>query len=215
MIHSIINIFTDPQAAFVSIKKKDNLIKVLVIVTILVLAMSVINLADGTAAEAIYLSNSSLDPSYTLGQAESLAQLFAGLTIIFLPLFLVLSAFIVHIIVMIQGKTGFKKTLTIIVYVHLISILGQLIALLVFKATGTTLQYNAFMFLDAANLHPVMSSLIGILDIFTIWRSIVLFFGFKIIHDMTKKEAAITTVLPLVISFIFMIVANYASNAFL
>lgn len=213
LLKNVLQVFTDPTAAFNRIKVIPRYKAALLILMLFAFISSLINYLDGSLASSLFETANEIDSSYTLAEAntQSLRLVLAG--VIFTPIALVIAGFIYHVGVMIQSKTGYSKTFTVIVYAQLITSLGLVISLVILKLTGTNIVFNPLMFLNAEDLSPMMNTLLSYLDIFKIWAFYILFTGFRVIHDMTKKEAVITASIPFLLALILnIIIASIISS---
>ena len=196
LLERIIYIFTDPKRAFESLKENPKILGVYLIGLLISSATLIWSYLDGTSEKVF------IDSMVQTGQPITeqvvvmgkLLTLFGGMFVFAIWPFI--SAFFYHIIVMINSETGYKKTLALTRHASLIASLNTLISLFVLKLSGITLQFSPAMFLDMSTMSSVLYTLISFIDIFVFWRVVVLFIGFRTTHNLSKKGALITAIIP-------------------
>lgn len=208
MFKNLIGIYTDPTKAFENIKMKTNIIIPLLIIVIVATVGPLVNLFDGTLEtliiDQIQASGQVLDAStIKLGKIMAVVTVIIGSFVV--PF---IAALVYHIMCMVNSKTGYKKTLSVIVYSNLILSLQTVIILTIYKVTGVNIIFSPHMFMSTESATSVLGSIIGHVNLFYIWYLFVLFIGFKVVHEMTKKEALITILVPLSIKIIFSVIST-------
>lgn len=196
LLERIIYIFTDPKRAFESLKENPKILGVYLIGLLISSVTLIWSYLDGTSEKVF------IDSMVQTGQPVTeqvvlmgkLLTLFGGMFVFAIWPFI--SAFFYHILVMINSETGYKKTLAITRHASLIASLNTLISLFVLKFSGITLQFSPAMFLDINAMSSVLYTLISFIDIFVFWRVVVLFIGFRTTHNLSKKGALITAIIP-------------------
>ena len=196
LLERIIYIFTDPKRAFESLKENPKILGVYLIGLLISSATLIWSYLDGTSEKVF------IDSMVQTGQPITeqvvvmgkLLTLFGGMFVFAIWPFI--SALFYHIIVMINSETGYKKTLALTRHASLIASLNTLISLFVLKLSGITLQFSPAMFLDMSTMSSVLYTLISFIDIFVFWRVVVLFIGFRTTHNLSKKGALITAIIP-------------------
>jgi len=196
LLQRISYIFTDPKKAFESLKENPKILGVYLIGLLISSATLIWSYLDGTS-EKLFIDSMVQTGQPITEQVVAMGKfltLFGGMFVFAIWPFI--SAFFYHIIVMINSETGYKKTLAITRHASLIASLNTIISLFVLKLAGITLQFSPAMFLDINTMSSVLYALISFIDIFVFWRVVVLFIGFRTTHNLSKKGALITAIIP-------------------
>ncbi|MBI9015255.1 MAG: YIP1 family protein [Clostridiales bacterium] len=196
LLERIIYIFTDPKRSFESLKENPKVLGVYLISLIISSLTLIWGYLDGSSEKVFIdqLAQTGQPITEQVVVMGKLLTLFGGAFIFAIVPFI--SAFFYHIIVMINSETGYKKTLAITRHASLIASLNTIISLFVLKLAGITLQFSPAMFLDANEMSSVLYALISFIDLFVFWRVVVLFIGFRTTHNLSKKGALITAIIP-------------------
>ena len=141
---------------------------------------------------------------------------FAPLTLIMVPIVLIITylvvAGIVHLVINIMSsRSSFKKTLSLISFCGLITVLEQVIGTVVLKMRGVESVESAADLRFSLSLAPLLGEGKGLLNavlqslsIFQIWYYVVLIMGIAAIFKMSRK-AAIIAALPMWILSVLML----------
>jgi hypothetical protein len=129
-----------------------------------------------------------------------------------LIIFYLLAAGVVHLVINIMSsRSSFKKTLSLISFCGIISIIEQIISTVVLKMRGVEGVESAADMKFSLSLAPLLSDGKGLLNavlqslsIFSIWYYVVLVLGIAAIFKLSRK-AAIVPVLPIWIFGVLML----------
>ncbi len=211
-LQSIIDIFVDPMKVFLRIESGLTWWKPFVVT-------AVIGIANGYLMMPFQVKRLALNPSgMTPEQVEAAVENTAKYGIYFLllvPVGMVVVYFIVagisHMMInLMTSKADFKKTLSLISYLGLISILGQLVTSAVLLAKGVdSIESVADMtisFSPAAlmpDVEGVGFALMESLSIFNIWYYVLFLIGTAAIFKIEKSKAIVPVIAIWVLSFLF------------
>jgi hypothetical protein len=144
------------------------------------------------------------------------ASRFAPLGIILVPIIMIvvylIVALVVHIVVnVISSRSSFTKTLSLISFCGIITIVEQVIGTVVLRMRGTESVESAADLKFSLSLAPLVGSGTGLLNavlqslsIFQIWYYVVLVLGIAAIFRISRK-AAVIPVLPIWIISVIMV----------
>lgn len=204
----LLKIFTEPKNTFESIKEKNKILLPFIIIVVISIVAPLLNLMDGTL-EAGIIEQLQLSGQEVTDQTLQIGKISAFVMVILASVLTpFISAFIYHLVCMFQSKTGYKKTLTVIVYANLILALQTILVTLIYKVTGTAIMFSPLMFMDYNTLSPILSTLLSFINIFTIWYMTIIYIGLRVMHDMTKKEAWITISIPLILRILLALIST-------
>ena len=209
----IVKTFTAPTEAFKVIKTHKNILFVYLIYILASAGMLFLQFADGSMKELIIeqlVTGGTEITDQVIQLGLIMGVVFSGLIIAIMPL---VGALIYHVICMLMGKTGFGKTLTVILHAMLIPIAGSIIIYIVKATADIDLLFSPLMFLDVTTMSAIAISLLSLIDVFTIWYMVVLFIGFKIVHELSQKEAIILIAVPFALKVGFAVVATMLAEA--
>ena len=162
----------------------------------------------------IALNPRDLSPEQIEAAMERTQQFgFVGLLmvpIIFIIIYLVLAG-IAHIAINIMSsEANFKKTLSLVSYAGLVSILGQIITTVILRMRGVeSIETMADMkvSLSLAALFPDLEGVgyafLESLSIFSIWYYILFLLGTAVIFRMSRSRALVPVIIMWLVSFLF------------
>lgn len=212
---TLFTIFTEPTKTFERLKERPRILIPYILIVLVALLTPLLGLMDGTLETGI-IEQLNLAKQTVNDESIQIAKFSAFAVVIVAALLIpIISAFFYHLFCMFQSKTGYKKTLTIIIYANLIASLQSLIILFIHKISGITIIFSPIMFLDYNSLNVVISTLLSYINVFTIWYTILIFIGMRTIHEMTKKEAWITISIPLVFKILLTLIASSMMSSFI
>lgn len=194
IIEKCMMMFYEPSKAFEVIESEKSLKKILLVYYVFNMISSLLVyhglnevLADNepNAAAAV----------------KGILYLFTLIVIVVQPL---LIALFYHVVAMILGYSGYLKTLKTYLYSAIISTLGITIARIITIITGDYFSFTPMVFLDSSLRSELPFFYLESLDLFSIWSLIVFGIGLTFVHQMKKKEAMITIIVPVILSFIIL-----------
>lgn len=216
-IQSIIDIFVDPMKVFIRIESGLTWWKPFAVT-------AVIGIINGYLMMPFQVKRLALNPSgMPPEQVEAAMENTAKYGIYFLllvPVGMVIIYFIVagisHLMInLMTSKANFKKTLSLISYLGLISILGQLVTSAVLLAKGVdSIESVADMtisFSPAALMPDVEGAgfaLMESLSIFNIWYYVLFLIGTAAIFKIEKSKAIVPVIAIWVLSFLFVLLGT-------
>ena len=211
-LQSVIDIFIDPMKVFERIQGGLTWWKPFVLA-------SVIGIINGYfmlpyQVKRVELNPGDLSPEAIQMQAERIEKFgFVGLImvpVIFAIIYLVMAG-IAHITINIMSsESNFKKTLSLVSYAGLVSILGQVIATVILWMRGIenieTMQDMEVSLSLAAffpDLEGAGKAFFESLSIFSIWYYILFLLGTAVIFRMSKSRALVPVIVMWFVSFLF------------
>jgi hypothetical protein len=212
-LSSIVDIFVDPFKVFARIEAGLSWWKPFVLVTAVTMILSYLTLP--LQQKLMELNPRGLSEEALQKTVEGYGK-FAPLGLIMVPIgliiFYLLAAGVVHLVINIMSsRSSFKKTLSLISFCGIITIIEQIISTVVLKMRGVEGVESAADMKFSLSLAPLLSDGKGLLNavlqslsIFSIWYYVVLVLGIAAIFKLTRK-AAIVPVLPIWILSILML----------
>jgi hypothetical protein len=150
---------------------------------------------------------------------------FAPVTLIFIPVVLVITyliaAGIVHLAVnVMSSRSSYRKTLSLMSFCGLITLLEQVIGTVVIKMRGVEGVESAEDLRFSLSLAPLIGSGKGLLNavlqslsVFQIWYYVVLVLGIAAIFKVSRKAAAVPAVLIWILSIVLLWVGEKFGGA--
>jgi hypothetical protein len=210
---SIVDIFVDPFKVFARIDAGLSWWKPFVLVAVVSTVLSYLMLPF--QKRLIELNPSGMGEEQ-LQQALDAFSKFAPLTLITVPIFLIIVylvlAGIVHLAINIMStRSSYKKTLSLISFCGIITLVEQIISTAVLRMRGVESMESAADMKFSLSLAPLvgegkgfLGAVLQSLSVFQIWYYVVLVLGIAAIFKLTRK-AAIIPVLPMWIIGILML----------
>ncbi len=210
---SILDVFVDPFKVFARVDAGLSWWKPFVLVTAVSLVLTYLMLPF--QKRLIELNPRGMGEEQ-LQQAVDGFDKFAPLSLITVPVFLIIVylilAGIVHLVVNIMStRSNYKKTLSLISFCGIITIVEQIISTAVLRTRGVESMESAADMKFSLSLAPLVGDGKGLLNavlqslsVFQIWYYVVLVLGIAAIFKMTRK-AAIIPALPMWIISILML----------
>lgn len=210
---SIVDIFVDPFKVFARIDAGLSWWKPFVLVTVVATALSYLMLPF--QKRLIELNPRGMGEAQ-LQQAVDGFDKFAPLTLVTVPVFLIIVylvlAGIVHLAINIMStRSSYKKTLSLVSFCGIITIIEQIISTAVLRVRGVESVESAADMKFSLSLAPLVgggegffNAVLQSLSVFQIWYYVVLVLGIAAIFKLTRK-AAIIPALPLWIVSILML----------
>jgi hypothetical protein len=216
-LQSIIDIFIDPMKVFYRIRAGLTWWKPFILT-------SVIGMINGYLmlpfqVKRIELNPRDLSPEQIEAAVERVQKFgFVGLIftpIIFIIIYLIMAG-IAHIAINIMSsESNFRKTLSLVSYAGLISILGQIITTVILRMRGVdnieamsdmkvSLSLAAFF----PDLEGVGYAFLESLSIFSIWYYILFLLGTAVIFRMSRNRALVPVIIMWLISFLFVFLGS-------
>ena len=212
----LVGVTFEPKKTFEDINRKSTWLGVFIIISVLTMAMSYAlnarmdretRVRKGLEMFPIHLSEEQIQQAVARppGFLEKFGFVFAPLGV--LVQFYVLAAVFLLAFVLTGASMPYKKTLSTSYWALAPpSIVAILLAILfIFVKDPDTLELNPVKnvasnlgLLVSEKAHPVLNSLLGSIDIFSIWNIVLLSIGFAAISDRkltTRKSATIVIVL--------------------
>lgn len=145
---------------------------------------------------------------------------FAPVTLIFVPIVLVITylilAGIVHLVINIMSsRSNYKKTLSLVVFCGVITLLEQIIGVVVLRMRGVESIESAEDLRFSLSLAPLVGNGKGLLDavlqslsVFQIWYYVVLILGIAAIFKISRKQAIIPAVPIWIVSVLLLLLGS-------
>ena len=212
-LQSILDIFIDPMKVFHRIRGGLTWWKPFVLTAVIYVLNGYLMMPF--AVKRMELNPNDLPPEQVEATVERVEQFgFIGLIltpIIFLVIYLAMAG-IAHIAINIMSsEANYKKTLSLISYTGLISVLGQIITSAILLTKGVdSVETMADMkvSLSLAALFPELegakNALLESLGIFAIWYYILFLLGAAVIFRMSRSRALVPVVIMWVVSFLLL-----------
>jgi hypothetical protein len=204
-LSSIIDIFVDPFKVFARIDAGLSWWKPFALVTAVSMALAFLTLPFQKKMMALNVRGLSEEQ---LQKAAEGFDKYAPLSLITVPIFLIVVylvlAGIVHLAINIMSsRSNYKKTLSLVSFCGIITIIEQIISTAVLRMRGVESVESAADLKFSLSLAPLLGEEKGLLNavlqslsIFSIWYYVVLVLGIAAIFKITRK-AAIIPVLPI------------------
>jgi len=211
-LQSVLDIFIDPMKVFHRIGAGLTWWKPFVLTSIIGIVNGYLMLPF--SVKRIELNPRDLSPEQLEAAMERVQKFgFVGLIltpIIFIIIYLIMAG-IAHIAINIMSsESNFKKTLSLVSYAGLVSILGQIITTVILRMRGVeNIETMADMkvSLSLAALFPglegVRFAFLESLSIFSIWYYILFLLGTAVIFRMSRSRALVPVILLWLIAFLF------------
>jgi hypothetical protein len=212
-LSSIVDIFADPFKVFARVDAGLSWWKPFALVTAVSMVLAFLMLPF--QKKLIGLNMKGLSEEQLQKAVEGFDK-FAPLTLIAVPLFLIvvylIMAGIVHLAINIMSsQSNYKKTLSLVSFCGIITIIEQIISTAVLRMRGVEGMESAADLKFSLSLAPLLgeekgllSAVLQSLSIFQIWYYVVLVLGIAAIFKLTRK-AAIIPVLPIWIISVLML----------
>ena len=221
-VQSILDIFIDPMKVFHRIRGGLTWWKPFVLTAVI----GIINgyLMMPFTVKRIELNPSDLPPEQLQAAVERVEKFgFVGLIatpIIFLVIYLIMAG-IAHIVINIMSsEASFKKTLSLVSYAGLISILGQIISTVILRMRGVENVESMADLKVSLSLAALFPDLKGVgyaflesLSIFSIWYYILFLLGTAVIFRMSRSRALVPVIIMWLLSFLFVALGSVFGNA--
>ena len=221
-LQSIIDIFVDPSKVFARIEAGLTWWKPYVFVSVVMMITSYFMLP--LQRKVMELNMQSLSEEQLQKAGERFGK-FAPLGLVVVPIGIIVIYLIVagiaHLFINIMASTrsNFKKTLSLISFCGIISIVEQIIGTVVLRMRGTESIESAADMKFTLSLAPFvgdgkgfLGAVLQSLSIFQVWYYIVLVLGIAAVFKISRK-AAIVPVLPIWIISIIMILIGGSFSA--
>lgn len=204
------NLLFSPSKLFAYIKKKPTILFPIILFSI-VAAVNQFLLWEptkGTQIDIIYNTYRNMGMNITAAQAEQMVEgqkilSIATTPIIFIATWLVLTLVLYLIFRIVKCEKGLKKYFSMIGYITLISVAGQLIHTGYLYLSGNDIlsaQVTSLAsFLHSENSGTFLYSIASQIEIFNIWTYILYAIGFIYTGGVPKRKSYITTMILFVI----------------
>jgi len=202
-----IDIFTQPSVVFE--RRRDGAFGLALLILVVVSGILFFALHNGLApimdaemakaAAAMAAKNPSITPDQIASQ-QAMMEKFAGIGfIIFLPIGITIGAVLLWLAGKVIGASvAFAAAMMITTYSYVPrvveTVLNAIQGLLLSPESITSrysVQIGPARFLDAASANPVLLAVLGGLDLFTIWTTVLLAIGLAVIARVPRSKAAI------------------------
>jgi|WetSurMetagenome_2_1015567.scaffolds.fasta_scaffold11744_5 hypothetical protein len=212
-LSSIVDIFADPFKVFARIDAGLSWWRPFIFVAAVTTVLSYLMLPF--QKRLIELNPKGLSEEQIQKMVEGFGK-FAPMTLITVPIFLIIvfliMAGIVHLVINIMSsRSDYKKTLSLISFCGIITIVEQIISTAVLRMRGAESVESAADMKFSLSLAPLLGDGKGLLNavlqslsIFQIWYYVVLVLGIAAIFKLTRK-AAIIPALPMWIISVLML----------
>jgi hypothetical protein len=220
-LQSILDIFIDPMKVFARIQAGLTWWKPFVLATVIGIINGYLMLPF--QAKRIEITSADLPPEQLEIALERVQKFgFVGLLmvpVIFIIIYLVMAG-IAHIAINIMSsEANFKKTLSLVSYCGLVSILGQIITTVILRMRGVqnieTLG-DMRVSLSLAALFPDLEgagyAFLESLSIFSIWYYILFLLGTALIFRMSRGRAMVPVIIMWLVSFLFAFLGTMFGN---
>lgn len=218
-LRSIVDIFADPFKVFERIDGGLSWWKPFVLVAAVATVMSYLMLPF--QRKLIELNPRGLSEEQLQRAVEGFGK-FAPLTLVFVPIFIIVMylivAAIVHIVANIMSsRSNYKKTLSLISYCGIITVVEQVIGSVVLKTRGIESVESAADLKFSLSLAPLLGDGKGLLNavlqslsVFQVWYYVLLVLGVAAIFRISRKQAIICA-LPI---WIFSVLMAWVGSRF-
>jgi hypothetical protein len=212
-LSSIVDIFVDPFKVFARIDAGLSWWKPFALVSVVTMIMSYLMLP--LQQKLVELNMRNLNEEQLQKAVEGFGK-FAPLQLIMVPIGLIvvylIVAGVVHLAINIMSScSNFKKTLSLISFCGIITVIEQIISMVILRMRGVESIESASDMKFSLSLAPLLgegngllSAALQSLSIFSIWYYVVLILGIAAIFKISRK-AAIVPVLPIWIVSIIVI----------
>ncbi|PHD45699.1 hypothetical protein COF67_23750 [Bacillus toyonensis] len=204
---SLIKMFSSPEKQFFLMKEKSKIY--LPMITMILIQM----ICSIAITYLIYKEpNVSNQIEIIPGGLKTLLISTIIFTLISVTLTYFITAILYKVVMIFMGKDiTYNKILHIVVYTSIISSLGLIInIILMYLFGGNKPEYTnlGLLFAPGTITHGIAVAL----DIFTIWKLIILILGFKIVANLNKKQTIIISLLITIISTSYTIIEAIISG---
>ena len=220
-LQSILDIFIDPMKVFARIRTGLTWWKPFVLAAVIGIINGYFQLPF--QVKRIELNPNNLSPEQ-LEVAVERTQKFGFLGLIMVPIIFIIiylvMAGIAHIAINIMSsESNFRKTLSLVSYTGLVSILGQVIMTVILRMRGVenietmsdmkvSLSLAAFF----PDLEGVGYAFLESLSIFSIWYYILFLLGTAAIFRMSRGRALVPVIVMWLVSFLFVFLGTLFGN---
>ncbi len=216
-LSSIVDIFTDPSKVFARIEAGLTWWKGYILISVVSVVLQW--LMFPFQARLLELNPRGLPEDQLQSAIETTQKLkyiqLATTPIGIIIIFIILAGILHLMISIMSSKANFKKTLSLVVYTGVISLLGQIVKTLVLLSKGLesiTSVADMKVHLSLAAFFPeldgVKLAFLDSLGVFEIWYYVVLTFGIAYLFKLKKNTAVIPVVVIWVISFLLMMLGS-------
>ncbi len=202
-LQRIVGVFLSPTPTMESIDRKPTWVLPLIVILLISVILAVITLPitlpeqlakQRTAMEEKGMSDEEIDNAVQISEKFSKILIPVGGLIvggIFLALIALIIWFVGNIIL--GGQTSFKQVFSVYLFTSFISLLGMIIKTPIMLSKKTAdVHFSLASFFQADSLNKYVYSFLKTMEVFEIWRFIVLTIGFAIIYKFSMKKAGWT-----------------------
>ncbi len=201
-----VQIFTDPVPAFQALRSQPSWLLPLIIVLLVSSLTSYLTTSQQIELQREMINNSTIIPENrkadmlesleTQGFFQKKVLPIIGVIFRTLVAFLVVAAALqVFGNFIYGGENSFRSNFALYSWSGLIGALGMLVKLPLILINDTLLvQTSPAVLLDASRYREPLFQLLDALDIFTVWKIIVLLIGFAIFYRVSTQKAAVAVV---------------------
>ena len=219
---SILEIFTDPMKVFARVDAGLTWWKPFILVAVVSMALTYVTLPLRRRLIEISLQGR---PEDQIQKALEGYDKFGPLSLIAVPITLIIVyliiAGIVHLVINIMSsRSSFKKTLSLLLYCGLITLVEQIIASIIVRGRGVEGIESAADLTMSFSLAPLFPSVTGPLaalmqsvGVFQIWYYVVLAVGIAAVFKISRKQAIIPVIPVWLISFVMLLLGTKFSGA--
>ncbi len=200
---NLINVFFSPRKTMESVDRNPKWVLPLAVLLVLTLISTILTL-NVTMTEQMHkqrqileergMSDEEIDNAIQMGQkigkviAPISAVVAGGIFVALIALFI---WFVGNIIL--GGETTFKKVFTVFIYSSFISAVGMLIKVpLILQKKTADITFSLASFFNPESMNKFLYSFLKSIEVFEVWRFVVLAIGFSVIYRFSMKKSAWT-----------------------
>lgn len=217
-------LFTSPKKLFTYIANKPNIAFPVILIGIISVLIPLINFEKlkGTIMDTLHFTYKAMGLEYSLEQLETIANAFAIGTVVSTPFVIIatwlITTLILYLVYALAGREkGLKKYFSMVAYISLITVLGQLLhAFFIYFTNGDMTAAQVTSLASLLNQEVVgvfIYSIASSIDVFNIWTYVLYGIGFVYTGGANKKKAyIISVVLFVVVTLITAVLANFTAQ---
>lgn len=205
------NLIFNPKKLFAYIAKKPTILFPFIVLCIISFIVNLLSLEyfQGTFMDTLYYASKTAGGNLSVDQAESYAKGFSVALIALTPVVLIISCLIVasvlYLVFSLAGcNKGFKKYLSMVIYITVITELGSLVHGLYTYFTGdfqmTASVTSLASLINSENISSFIYGITKKIEVFNIWKYILYGIGFIHTGGVLKKRAYIISAALFVIT---------------
>lgn len=216
---NLINVFFSPRKTMESVDRNPKWVLPLAVLLALTLIFTILTI-NVTMTEQMHkqrqvlekrgMSDEEIDNAIQVGQ--KVGKIIAPISaIVVVAIFTALIALFIWFVgnIILGGYATYKKVFTILIYSSFISAIGMLIKIpLILQKKTSDITFSLASFFNPENMNKYLYSFLKTIEVFEVWRFVVLAIGFAVVYRFSMKKSAWTMVVLFLLYSALMTIVN-------